>query len=91
MEPVPEATTMPTPSGAPATTPAADSAPATRQQLLTARRQAKAQQLRPYRVSGWERRFRWYEKRPLIQKTTDKHTGQIDDLCKAKEQELMEI
>jgi ribosome recycling factor len=26
-----------------------------------------------------------------IQKVTDKHTGAVDDLCKAKEQELMEI
>ena len=26
-----------------------------------------------------------------VQKTTDKHTGQIDDLCKAKEKELMEV
>ena len=26
-----------------------------------------------------------------IQKLTDKHTGAVDDLCKAKEQELMEI
>lgn len=26
-----------------------------------------------------------------IQKTTDKHTSKIDELCKAKEQELMEI
>ena len=26
-----------------------------------------------------------------VQKATDKHTGQIDDLCKAKEKELMEV
>jgi ribosome recycling factor len=26
-----------------------------------------------------------------VQKVTDKHTGAIDDLCRAKEQELMEI
>jgi ribosome recycling factor len=26
-----------------------------------------------------------------VQKATDKHTGQIDELCKAKEKELMEV
>jgi ribosome recycling factor len=26
-----------------------------------------------------------------IQKRTDRHTGEIDELCKAKEKELMEI
>jgi ribosome recycling factor len=26
-----------------------------------------------------------------VQKATDRHTGQIDDLCKAKEKELMEV